>query len=102
MRLQSPQDSTGVGATSKLTHVAVGKAQFFAMWASPQGCLTTGHLDSLRASKMEVFNLVSEVTSHHFCCMYSVRTKAVSPGVLLLRAALEAACYNNILPSKSL
>lgn len=50
MRLQSSQGSSGVGSASKLTHEAVGKPQFFAMWASPQGCLTTGPLDSLRES----------------------------------------------------
>lgn len=83
--LPSP-DLTGAGkSSSKLTQVTVIRTQFFAVWTSPSDCLSplgTWWLASPEqviqakeqackiVTKREAtvfYNLISEVTHHHFC-----------------------------------
>lgn len=88
--LQSSQGLTGQRSASKLIHMTVGQRHQSVL--SPAGLstgqLTTWQLASLRVGQQEsdrehskwksqcVYNLISKVTSHHFC--YILFFKAVT------------------------
>lgn len=69
------------GFIFKLTHLLVKKIHFFPAWqlASSKHEYREDIEDT---SKIEVgvfWNLVTEVTSHHFCCISFVRNKSLYP-----------------------
>ena len=86
----SSEGSTGWTSTSKLPHVVAGRPLSLLWGSPPWGCLPTWQLASPRMSHLKArasprqkplsfYNLISEVTTSHFCPNLFTRSKSVSP-----------------------